>query len=593
MAAPVRQLLRMIPRRRRGQLVLIGGLMPLAALAELVTISALIPLLALLTNASIGKGASWMARLVAQIGMRTGTEPMVTAAGLFALAAILAAVLRLILSWATQRFAYGLGHDWMVEIQRRILLQPYAFHLQRNSSQIVAALAKVERLVFSVVLQLLQTASALIMSLFIVAALLMIDATSAAIAALFVASVYAAGLLAIRGRLAGNSNVIGESYERRIQTVQESLGGIRDIILDHSQAPYVEAFRSIDERFMRAAASSAFISSAPRFVIEALGLLLLVGVAIVLSERTGGLANALPVLGALALAAQRLLPLTQTLYNGWTTLAAEQAIVADVVELLTLPVAVAKESPPGPPIAFAREIRFDQVGFHYPGRAAAAVGGIDLVIPRGERIALIGRTGAGKSTLADLLMGLLEPGTGHITIDGVVLNHASVRAWQKNVAHVPQAIFLADGSIARNIAFGEPAQAIDLARVDHAASVAQLVDFIATLPEGYETMVGERGVRLSGGQRQRLGVARAVYKGASVLILDEATSALDEETEEALMGALDRLGAEGRTILIVAHRKTTIRSCDRIVRLDHGRIVETGSYEQLFGPREPRPGEST
>lgn len=563
----------MTPRRRK-QLLLTGCLMPIAATAELVTISALIPFLALLADAPVGKGAEWIARLVATFGTTTRNDMLVAAAGFFALAAVLAALLRLLLSWTTQRLAYGLGHDWAVDIQRRILFQPYSFHLQQNTSQVIAALGKVERLVFRVVLPLIQAVGATILSLFIVGALVMIDATMAAVAALLVGTIYGAALLAIRRRLVDNSLIIGASYEKRVQTIQESLGGIRDIILDHSQASYIEAFRVIDERFTRAGESTAFAASAPRFASEALGLLLLAVVAIVISGRNGGLANALPVLGALALSAQRLLPLIQQLYSGWTTVIAERAIVADVLALLHLPITEANIYPPGPPIAFTRDVTMEQVSFHYPGRAKAAVEAIDLSISRGARVALIGRTGAGKSTLTDLLMGLLDPDAGRILIDGVALNHATARSWQQQVAHVPQAIFLADASIARNIAFREPNGAIDLVRVEHAASVAQLAAFVATLPDGYETMVGERGVRLSGGQRQRLGLARAIYKDAPVLVLDEATSALDDETEEAVLRALDALGEAGCTIVIVAHRASTIATCDVIVRIDEGRIVE-------------------
>ena len=564
----------MAPPRRR-QLAAIAVLMPLAAIAELVTISALIPFLALLADASVGRGAGWIATLVTIVGARTRTDMLVAAAALFALAAIGSALLRLLLSWMTQRFAFGLGHDWAVEVQRRILLQPYSFHLQHNSSQMIAALGKIERMVFNVVLPLLNAATAMMLSAFIVGALVMIDATSAAIAALLVIVVYGAALFAIRRRLARNSESIGLAYEKRVQTVQESLGGIRDIILDHSQPAYVEAFRAIDERFMRASTSTAFLAAAPRYAIEALGLLLLTGVAIIISGRAGGLADALPVLGALTLAAQRLLPLTQQLYYGWTTISSEQAVVRDVAALLQLPIDEAALLPADrPPIAFAHEIRLEGVTFHYSGRARPAVEDINLVIERGARIAIIGRTGSGKSSLADLLMGLLEPTEGSISIDGLPLSKSTIRAWQNQVAHVPQSIFLADASIARNIAFSTAGEALDLSRVEQAANIAQLSDFIAALPDGLDTMVGERGVRLSGGQRQRLGLARAIYKNAPVLILDEATSALDDETEASVLAALDALRGQGRTIIIIAHRDTTIKSCDAIVRLDHGRIVE-------------------
>jgi ABC-type multidrug transport system fused ATPase/permease subunit len=257
-----------------------------------------------------------------------------------------------------------------------------------------------------------------------------------------------------------------------------------------------------------------------------------------------------------------------------------------VLGLLELPVEEQSEqSPPAKPLELREAITFDKVSFTYPGRHDPALENISLSIERGSRVALVGPTGSGKSTLADLLMGLLEPAAGTIAVDGAALTRTNRRAWQRGIAHVPQAIFLADASIARNIAFGVPAADIDMERVVRAAATAQLDGFIASLPDGYETSVGERGVRLSGGQRQRLGIARAIYKDAPLLVLDEATSALDDETEVAVIEALDRLGGEGPTIVIIAHRRSTIEHCDCVARLDSGRLVEVGTFAEVFGRR--------
>jgi ATP-binding cassette subfamily B protein len=236
-----------------------------------------------------------------------------------------------------------------------------------------------------------------------------------------------------------------------------------------------------------------------------------------------------------------------------------------------------------PPLPLRSQIRFDEVSFAYPSRGGAAVDRLSFDIRCGQRVALIGKTGSGKSTLADLLMGLLEPTEGRITIDGVPLTRENRRNWQRSIAHVPQAIFLADASIARNIGLGAAEEAIDLERVIEAATKAQLHQFVAGLPEGYETFVGERGIRLSGGQRQRLGIARAIYKQAPVLVLDEATSALDDATEAAVMQALDQLGSEGRTIILIAHRLSTVARADQVVRLEDGRLIQLGTYSEVVG----------
>ena len=239
--------------------------------------------------------------------------------------------------------------------------------------------------------------------------------------------------------------------------------------------------------------------------------------------------------------------------------------------MLALP--VPNDVAPVSPLPLIGSIRFDDVSFTYPDRNTPALEDIELVIPRGARVAIVGKTGSGKSTLVDLLMGLLEPSRGSITVDDVPLNSQTRRSWQRSVAHVPQSIFLADASIARNIAIGGRADPLDMDRIAEAARLAQLDEVLAGLPAGLETRVGERGVSLSGGQRQRLGLARAIYKDAPVLILDEATNALDHETELAVLKTLDDLRTRGRTIIMISHRESAVRDCDMLIRIEHGRIA--------------------
>jgi ATP-binding cassette subfamily B protein len=371
-----------------------------------------------------------------------------------------------------------------------------------------------------------------------------------------------------------------------LKSVQESLGGIRDVILDRSQAMQVEHFRSIDERFMRARAETAFVVASPRFIVEALGLILIAFLAVAIAGRPGGFVAALPILGALALGAQRLLPLMSQLYAGWANLAVSRPIIGEMARLASLPVNDDGDQQVTP-LPFTNAIQLEGVSFHYSDRSRPAVHEVSLVIPNGSRVAIIGKTGSGKSTLADLLMGLIEPSEGRVSVDGVTLRGEQLNRWRRSIAHVPQFIFLADATIADNIALCGWGIEPDMEKVRHAAETSQLTEFIATLPDGFDTRIGERGVRLSGGQRQRLGLARAIYKDAPVLLLDEATSALDDTTEAALLYALDELGAKGRTIIIIAHRRSTVGGCDLVLRLDHGHLVETGSYEQLFGERSP------
>ena len=583
----LRRIYRQMPKARRWGLLWVMLLMLAGALAEIVTIGAVLPFLALLADPTRLERIPVLPRLLHAVGAETHGQVLLATGIGFCVVAVLAAMVRLQLAWSSQAFVFRLGHDIGLEVQRRVLAQPYSFHISRNTSLLISSLEKVQVLVYNVLLQLMLASSAAVIALLIVAALLFIDPATAAVAAAAFGGIYLVVTLITRGRLRRYSDVITASYAERVQITQESLGGIRDIIIDQSQKVYLDDFEKVDRRFSIAKSHTAFIGAAPRFVIEAAGMILIAVLALVTVREQGSLTAALPVLGALALGSQRLLPLVQTVYYGWSTSASSRGVVADVTELLTLPIEADEPGTAREPLPFGREIRFENVTYVYPAREEPALVGIDFTIPHGARLALIGKTGSGKSTMVDLLMGLIEPTSGRILVDGVALTGAERRAWQRSIAHVPQAIFLADASVARNIAFGSSADRIDAARVRTAARMAQIDEFIETLPEGYETQVGERGVRFSGGQRQRLGIARALYKGAPVLILDEATSALDGETEAAVIRSLSEVGTD-RTVVMIAHRLSTISECDLIVRLENGRIVD---IETRAAP-PPAPGKS-
>jgi ABC-type multidrug transport system fused ATPase/permease subunit len=518
------------------------------------------------------------------MGAETPHARLIAASGIFMFLAIIAAAVRLQLLASMQSFVFRMGHELAVEIQRRLLLQPYSFHINQNTSSLVASLEKVGVVVYNVVLQGMQAATAIFMAVCIIGGLIYIDPFTALTAAAAFSVVYLLVSAFSSRRLERDSEIIGGSYDERIKIIQESLGGIRDVIIDNSQAVYLDTFRRLDDRFNVARADIGFISSAPRFIIEGLGMVVIAALAVIISNRDGGFARALPILGALALGAQRLLPLLQQVYVGWSTAIGHSAVLAQVLDLLRLPVTEEmSRAADVEPLPLTHGIALEHVTFGYRNRPKAAIEDVSFDIPKGQTVALIGKTGSGKSTLADLLMGLIEPSAGRITIDGVPLTRENRRRWQRSIAHVPQAIFLADTTIARNIAFGVAEDRVDLARVIEAGKKAQLDEFVDALPDGYQTRVGERGIRLSGGQRQRLGIARAIYKQAPVLVLDEATSALDDATETAVMQALDQLGREGRTIIMIAHRLSTISRADIVVRLDGGELTQLGTYAAVVG----------
>lgn len=565
--AALRALLRHLSAKRRRMLAPLLALMLVGALAELFTIGALLPFLAAIAAPDDTPVLQALRPLLDLLGASGHRQVLYALTGLFAGAALLAAVLRLLLLWASQKFVYGVSYELGVKLYADTLGQPYSYHTLRNSSEIIASINKVEMVTNHVLSPLMTAAVAAVIAVFIVAGLIVIDPAVALTAGGGFVAIYLAVSFATRRRLQANGVAIARAQGDRVRAMQEGLGGIRDVLIDRSQPVFVEAYECAERAFRDARARNALFAHAPRFLVEGAGTVLIALVAVGVAGRPGGILAAIPVLGALALGAQRLLPLIQQVYNGWASAMGNRQNLADVVALLARGAPEAGE--PAAPLPFREAIALSGVGYAYAGGRGRALSGIDLVIERGARIGIAGRTGSGKSTLMDILIGLLEPTEGEIRVDGVRLSAENRAAWQRNIAHVPQAIFLADASIAENIAFGVKREAIDRERVRRAAEQAELADVVAALPEGYDTYVGERGIRLSGGQRQRIGIARALYKQASVLIFDEATSALDTETESAVMTAIDRLD-RNLTILIIAHRLSTLEGCDRVVRLDGG-----------------------
>lgn len=572
-----------LPRRRRWQGWAVFAMMVVGGFAELLTIGAVLPFLALIADPLAAEKYPALQSLLDAMGFDGRDEALVGIAACFALVAVAAAAIRVTLAGLSQTYVYRIGNDLGVALYSRVLSQSYAFHVSQNSSTILSVMNKVQQILLGLFLPLMQAVTALIVAVFILTALLLVNAPVALAAGGVFGTVYLGISRLTRRALQANGAVIATDSTLRTKSIQEGLGGIRDVIIDQSQPVYVAKFDEIDTRLRKAQAANALLGVFPRYLIESLGMVLIAGLALLLLEGPNGLAGALPTLGALAIGAQRLLPLLQQTYAGWASILGNRAAFADVLAVLEQPLpAGGKQGVAVRPLPFQKMIALQGVDFRYKPSGPAVLRDISLTIPKGARIGFVGRTGSGKSTATDLIMGLIAPTAGAIWVDGVRLGPDNVSAWQKHIAHVPQSIYLSDASILENIAFGVPRSHIDLVRVQEAARKADVDTFVASLPDGYDTPVGERGIQLSGGQRQRLGIARALYKKATVLILDEATSALDGATEAAVMEAVEGLGRD-LTILIIAHRTTTLRGCDSIYELDGGALTRCGKYDALFG----------
>ncbi len=554
--------------------------MVFASFAEILSLAAVLPFLGILTSPDKAFSHPWASFFLQALDLREPTELLLPITVVFAAAAFLSGAMRFLLLWAQTRLSHAVGADFSLQMYRRTLGQPYAVHVARNSSEVIAGISnKAKAIVGSTLLPALTIASSVMLLGTILMALIHIEPFITLLALAGFGSIYILVIRATRRQLLQNSEQISEGQTAVIKVLQEGLGGIRDVLLDGTQELHCNLYRSIDAPLRKAVANVQIISVSPRYGVEALGMILIAFLAYLLMVRSGGATSAIPILGAFAMGAQRMLPMLQQSYSGWVAIRSGQILLQDALDLMEQPLpAYAKGSRT---ISFERNIALRNVSFAYDSTGPKILKDLNLSIPKGARVGIIGTTGSGKSTLLDILMGLLTPTSGCLLVDGLHIGEGNIAAWQKRIAHVPQTIFLSDASIEDNIKLGSPKTPADPVRLAEAARSAQLTDMIDSLDEGWGTVVGERGVRLSGGQRQRIGIARALYKRADLLILDEATSALDNETESNVMRAIESTG-QNTTVIIVAHRLSTLKNCDLIVQLEAGQIKQVGTFAQVI-----------
>lgn len=568
---------------RRIQIALLFLLMILTTFVELISLGAVLPFLGVLT-APEKVFVSPLAQPL--INLFSFTEPeqlLMPLTIIFITSALFAGCMRLLLLLVQTRISQAIGADFSLHIYRTTLYQPYSVHVLRNTSEVIAGVrGKANSLVSHTIFPIMIICSSMMMLLTIMSALVAIEPVVSGSAFVGFAIIYLIFIKVTKNTLALNSQLQTENAIMVLKDLNEGLGSIRDVLIDGTQEIYADIYKKSDLPYRRAEANVQIISNFPRYGVEALGISLIAVLAYLMVRSSGDFVDAIPVLGALAVGAQRLLPVLQQAYANWSMIRGGQASMSDALDLLDQPLPDYAGKPLSSAITFERSITLDNISFRYTENTPWVLhSGINLSIKKGDKIGFIGSTGSGKSTLLDIIMALLQPSVGEFKIDGQVISERNFRSWQALISHVPQAVFLADTSISRNIALGVPADQIDHTRVRHAAEMAKIAKTIESWDLGYDTEVGENGVRLSGGQRQRIGIARALYKKAEVIILDEATSALDNNTEREVMKAIEEL-SDDLTLIIVAHRLTTLKGCTQIVELTDGRITRKGSYEEII-----------
>ena len=566
---------------RKKQFWLIFILMIVASLSEAVSIGAILPFLGALIEPDQIYQHTLAQPIIRIFNINSPEQLIFPLTIVFICAALIAGLVRLILLYVITRFEQAVGADLSIRIYRLTLYQDYSTHISQNSSDIINSITgKTNIVVMGVLAPTLALTSSIIILIGIMSILLAINIEIALISFGIFGFIYWGISLYTRQRLLKNSQCISIESTKIIKSLQEGLGGIRDVLIDGSQNFYCKLYGSADLPLRRASANNSFINSAPRFLIEALGMTLIAGLAYAMSQQADGLVTTIPVLGVLAMGAQRLLPTLQLVYRSIGSMRGSYASFQDILELLNQPLPDHVHKFPVIPITFNKKISINNLSFRYSVDSPWILENVNLNIDKGKCIGFVGETGSGKSTLLDIIMGLLTPTRGTLMVDEKVVTIENCRNWQAHVAHVPQNIYLSDTTIEENIAFGQSTDQIDHDRVRWASHQARISELIESWPKQYQTFVGERGVRLSGGQRQRIGIARALYRKANVLILDEATSALDNKTEKEVMKAIE--GLEGKlTVLIIAHRITTLKKCDQIIELNSNMSFRLRKYEDL------------
>ncbi|CAM8381273.1 ABC transporter ATP-binding protein [Candidatus Methylopumilus planktonicus] len=570
-----------IDSERRKQFIFLLFLTLLSLFAEVISLSAILPFIGIITQPEKVFSSHWFEKIIEQFGLVSDSELVLPLALAFAFAAIIAGILRLFLLRASIHLSSAAGAVLSIEIYRRTLYQDYSVHISRNSSEIISGITQKVGTVTSVLFSVVAVITSSLLFIAIVFALLIANPIIAIYAITIFGCAYGLIALLTRHRLAHNSFSISTEQTFVHRALQEGLGGIRDVLLDGTQEIYCNVYKKAIVKLQLANGENIFINQAPRFAMESLGMVLIALLVFGLTNSNGGLLEALPILAMLALSAQKLLPLMQQFYGNWSVVMGSKASLVEVLSLLNQPLPSYIDEPVLIHSRLKQSIEFRNVSFRYGSSTPLVLNQINFSISKGSRVGIIGITGSGKSTILDLLLGLLKPSEGKILIDGSAIKINNLRSWQHMISHVPQNIFLADASIAENIAFGIPINLINLDRVKKVAKQANIDEFIEARHGAYNSIVGERGVRLSGGQRQRIGIARALYKEASVLIFDEATSSLDNNTEQSVMQAIEGLSKD-LTLFIIAHRISTLKNCNQIIVLEGGSIKKITTYRELI-----------
>lgn len=561
-----------------------------AGMMEAIGVASVFPFLSVLSDPQVIFENKYLSLIYKELSFNDTREFLIFLGSLVLIVVVFGITLKTLNQYALAKFTQMRSHSLSLRLLKHYLYQPYTWFLSRHSADLgKSILSEVGQVVGQVLIPLGQVFANAVVGLFLISLLLLVNPWVAILAGIFLGGSYLLIYTVFRRYLTYIGKDRIQANRERFQIVQEAFGGIKEVKAAGLEAGYISAFTEPSRRNSQRQVSNLILGQLPRYILEAVafgGIIVLV--LSLLAVKDWKLASVLPTIGVFAFAGQRLLPALQKVYNNLSNMrfgsAALDALYDDMISNGGI-TGVSNQNrlrkKTQSPIKLNRYIEFNNVTYSYSNSRQPALKKLNMRIPAKTTVGFVGPTGAGKTTAIDIVLGLLFPDSGQFLVDGNEITEANLAAWKLCSGYVPQQIFLADDTVAGNIAFGVTKEDINIDAVERAAKIAELHNFVINeLSNGYETMVGERGVRLSGGQRQRIGIARALYHDPDVLILDEATSALDNLTEKAVMEAVHNLGYK-KTIILIAHRLSTVKNCDTVFMLEHGELVAQGTYEEL------------
>ena len=594
MLKQLKDLYQLLDVGQKKRLLRLQILVVMMAFAELTSVVAIAPFMSLVADPSVLNGDGLVAGLYSISGIEQPRSFLFWLGVAVLVMLTLAASISMITIWRLSMYGSRVGAEISSRLYRHYMYQNWLFHAGGSSSQLTNKIAQeTARLTNGVINPFMQMNARLTLVVLMSVALVLYDPAVAVIGIGIFSFAYLLIFKFIRKRIVRNGKQVTNAQKQRFKMMGEGFGGIKDVILLGRQALFVNQFDEACKQVAVAQGRNQVMTQTPRYIMElvAFGTIIFLTL-FLLSSKEGGIQNVLPILSVFALAGMKLLPAFQQVYASISqirgSLVAFEEIRDDLSNSLNEQTGsliknknIKNDNSKDAGFWHAEnEIKFEGVTYSYPGKSSKALNDVCLTIPVKKVIGLVGESGSGKSTAVDILLGLLEPDNGRVTIDGIELSRDNIRSWQNMIGFVPQSIFLSDNSIAANIAYGVPENEINIDKLRKAASLAHLDSFLRELPDGLFARVGERGVQLSGGQRQRIGIARALYEEAEILVLDEATSALDGITEKKIMEAIHDFSGQ-KTIIIIAHRLATVKKCDSIFLFSKGRLIDEGSFEDL------------